>query len=79
MARKNAELAESAGRFRRMISMEIQVANQTATATSYYAHVMQRLDRHDARLERIERHLDLVEIPADPASTLKRGARRAGK
>jgi division protein CdvB (Snf7/Vps24/ESCRT-III family) len=45
----------------RLTALEIQVGNQVATEQSHYAQVMLRMDRHDARLDRIERRLDLVE------------------
>ena len=39
----------------RLTTLEIQVGNQTATEQSHYAQIMHRLDRHEARLDRIER------------------------
>jgi tRNA G26 N,N-dimethylase Trm1 len=47
----------------RLTTLEIQVGNLLSTEQSHYAQVMLRLDRHDTRLERIERRLDLVETP----------------
>jgi hypothetical protein len=35
-----------------------------STELSYYASLATRLDRHDTRLERIERRLDLAEASA---------------
>jgi hypothetical protein len=35
-----------------------------STELSYYASLAMRLDRHDTRLERIERRLDLAEASA---------------
>jgi len=49
----------------RMTAVEIQLGSIASTELSHYASLAMRLDRHDARLERIERRLDLAE-----ASTL---------
>ncbi len=45
----------------RLTTIEIQIANLSSTESSHYAQTMLRSDRHEARLERIERRLDLVE------------------
>jgi tetrahydromethanopterin S-methyltransferase subunit G len=49
---------------RRLTTLEIQVGNLVATEESHYAQVMQRMDRHEARLDRMERRLELVDAPA---------------
>jgi hypothetical protein len=56
-----ADLQEVKHRF---TTLESQVGNLVATERSHYAQVMLRMDRHDARLDRIERRLDLVDSPA---------------
>ena len=45
----------------RMTAVEIQLGSMASTEQSHYASLALRLDRHEARLERIERRLDLVE------------------
>ena len=45
----------------RLTTLEIQVGNLVATEQSHYAQLMLRMDRHDVRLDRIERRLDLTE------------------
>jgi hypothetical protein len=47
----------------RLTTLEIQVGNLAGTEGSHYAQVMLRMDRLDARLERVERRLDLVDAP----------------
>jgi tetrahydromethanopterin S-methyltransferase subunit G len=47
----------------RLTTLEIQVGNLTATEQSHYAQIMLRMDRHDARLDRIERRLELADAP----------------
>lgn len=48
----------------RMTAVEIQLGSMAATEQSHYASIAIRLDRHDARLERIERRLELTDTPA---------------
>jgi hypothetical protein len=48
----------------RLTTLEIQVANLSSMESSHYAQVMQRLDRHEGRLDRIERRLGLIDLPA---------------
>lgn len=48
----------------RMTAVEIQLGSMASTEQSHYASLAMRLDRHDARLERIERRLDLAEASA---------------
>jgi hypothetical protein len=48
----------------RMTAVEIQIGSMASTEQSHYASLALRLDRTDARLERIERRLDLTEAPA---------------
>jgi len=48
----------------RMTAVEIQLGSMASTEQSHYASVALRLDRQDARLERIERRLDLTDAPA---------------
>jgi hypothetical protein len=48
----------------RMTAVEIQLGSMASTEQSHYASLALRLDRHEARLERIERRLDLVDGPA---------------
>jgi hypothetical protein len=48
----------------RMTAVEIQLGSMASTEQSHYASLALRLDRHDARLERIERRLDLAEASA---------------
>jgi hypothetical protein len=45
----------------RLTTLEIQVGNLVATEQSHYAQLMLRMDRHDARLDRIERRFELTE------------------
>jgi hypothetical protein len=45
----------------RMTAVEVQLGGMASTEQSHYASLATRLDRHDARLERIERRLDLAE------------------
>jgi tetrahydromethanopterin S-methyltransferase subunit G len=45
----------------RLTALEIQVGNLAGNEASHYGQIMQRLDRQEARLERIERRLDLTE------------------
>ena len=47
----------------RMTAVEIQLGSMASTEQSHYASLALRLDRHETRLERIERRLDLVEGP----------------
>lgn len=47
----------------RMTAVEIQLGSMASTEQSHYASLAMRLDRHDARLERIERRLELVDEP----------------
>jgi hypothetical protein len=47
----------------RLTTLDIQVGNLVATEQSHYAQVMLRMDRHDTRLDRIERRLDLADTP----------------
>ena len=54
----------------RLTTLEIQVGNLVATEQSHYAQLMLRMDRHEARLDRIERRLDLT---ADAPSSVRRG------
>jgi hypothetical protein len=46
----------------RMTAVEVQPGSMVSTEQSSYASLAMRLDRHDARLERIERRLDLAEV-----------------
>jgi hypothetical protein len=46
---------------RRMTTVEIQIGSLIATEQQHYAQTMLRMDAFDARLERIERQLDLTE------------------
>lgn len=48
----------------RLTTIELQVGNLSATEQSHYAMTMQRLDRHEARMDRIERRLELADTPA---------------
>jgi hypothetical protein len=48
----------------RMTAVEILLGAMAATEQSHYASLATRLDRHDGRLGRIERRLDLAETPA---------------
>ena len=48
----------------RMTAVEIQLGTIVSTEQSHYASLAARLDRHDARLERIERRLDLADAVA---------------
>ena len=48
----------------RTTAVEIRLGSMAATEQSHYASLAIRLDRHDARLERIERRLDLADVPA---------------
>jgi len=47
-----------------MTAVEVQLGSMASTELSHYASLVTRLDRHDARLERIERRLDLAEASA---------------
>ena len=47
----------------RMTTLEIQVGNLVATEQNHYASLASRLDRMDGRLERLERHADLIQAP----------------
>lgn len=44
----------------RLTALEIQIGNLSGTEASHYAQTMQRLDRHEARLDRIERRLEIA-------------------
>lgn len=59
-ARVEALTADVAEVKQRLTTLEIQVGNAAATEQSHYGQVMQRLDRQDVRLDRIERRLDLI-------------------
>jgi hypothetical protein len=48
----------------RMTAVEIQLGSMASTEQSHYASLAMRLDRHDARVESIERRLDLAEASA---------------
>jgi len=48
---------------RRLTTLEIQFGQFVATEQSHYGNTMQRLDGFDGRLDRIERRLDLVDVP----------------
>jgi hypothetical protein len=48
----------------RMTAVEVQLGSMASTELSHYASLATRLDRRDARLERIERRLDLAEASA---------------
>lgn len=50
----------------RLTTMEIQVGSLAATEASHYGQTMQRFDGMEARLDRIERRLDLVDAPTTP-------------
>ena len=45
---------------RRLTLLEIQVGQLAATEASHYAHTALRLDRIESRLERLERHADII-------------------
>ncbi len=44
----------------RLTALEIQVGQQVSTEASHYASVAIRLDRIENRLERLERHADII-------------------
>lgn len=44
----------------RLTTLEIQMSNLAATEASHYAQTALRLDRIEHRLERLERHADIV-------------------
>ena len=44
----------------RMTAIEIQVSQVSSTAASHYASLALRLDRLEGRLERLERHADII-------------------
>ena len=46
----------------RVTTLEIQVGQFAATETSHYAGTALRLDRIEERLERLERHADIVPV-----------------
>lgn len=46
----------------RVTALEIQGGGMVATEQSHYGFIMQRFDRHETRLERIERRLDIAEV-----------------
>jgi hypothetical protein len=48
----------------RMTAVGIQLGSMASTEQIHHASLAMRLDRHDARLERIERRLDLAEASA---------------
>lgn len=48
----------------RMTAVEVQLGSMASTGLSHDASLAMRLDRHDARLGRIERRLDLAEVSA---------------
>jgi hypothetical protein len=48
----------------RVTAVEIQLGAVAAAEQSHYASVVTRLDRHDVRLDRIERRLGLIEAHA---------------
>ena len=48
----------------RLTTLGIQVGSLPATEQNHYGSVMQRLDRTETRLGRIERRLDIAEAPA---------------
>jgi len=48
----------------RMTAVEIQLGSMASTEQNHYGSLAMRLDRHDARLERIDRRLDLAEASA---------------
>ncbi len=48
----------------RMTTLEIQTGSLIANEQCHYGHVMQQLDRCGTRLDRIERRLDLIDLPA---------------
>ena len=56
----SADLAEVK---QRLTTVEIQVSSLAATEGSHYGHTMQRLDRLESRLGRIERRFDLADVP----------------
>ena len=64
-ARVNGKLDRLSGDMaeikQRLTTVEIQVGNLAGTEGSHYAQVMLRMDRLDARVERIEQRLDLVD------------------
>lgn len=45
----------------RLTTVETQAGNLSATESVHYAQTMQRLDRHERQMERIERRLDIVD------------------
>jgi len=47
---------------RRLMALDIAVANLAATEASHYANLALRVDRVEERLLRIERRLDLVAV-----------------
>jgi len=48
----------------RVTTLEIQFGAFVAAEQGHYASVVARLDRHDVRLDRIERRLGLIEAHA---------------
>jgi hypothetical protein len=62
-AKMDSLAADIADLKQRMTAVEIQLGSMASTEQSHYASLAMRLDRHDARLERIERRLDLAEAP----------------
>ena len=48
----------------RVTAVEVRLGSMASTELSHYASLAMRSDRHDARLERIERRLDLAEASA---------------
>lgn len=47
----------------RLTTLEVQIASLSATESRHYAQVMQRLGRHETRLDRIEHRLELSDVP----------------
>jgi tetrahydromethanopterin S-methyltransferase subunit G len=44
----------------RLTSLEIQIGGLVAAEQTHFGHAIQRFDRHEVRLDRIERRLDIV-------------------
>jgi phage shock protein A len=55
--------ADTAEVKQRLTTLEVQIASLSATESRHYAQVMQRLDRHETRLDRIEHRLELSDVP----------------
>jgi phage shock protein A len=55
--------ADSAEVKQRLTTLEVRIGSLRLTESGHYAQVMQRLDRHETRLDRIERRLELIDVP----------------